>query len=265
MSWRKYATLDERRELDNQRRREWYWLHRDEINAKRREYAARNRERINAQGRALARSKRRALVLTDEDRVDLSDYINDSTFIMSEMAKEPASATYLDYVNFVKTHDMTNDVNVERSLILARKYLTERNSRHGKLFEDALQKLLLNRFDGTEFKVYRQVLIPNPNDLGRGCKIDFVVTDEDTCKDDLDLTRAVIISCKTAFSTQWREDMHLYDKCKAYIMVTLNGKIPHDQLPDNVFFCKPGMVEFNDHMIDMADFTQTIADLLTDY
>lgn len=258
---KKYSTDEEHREAKKLR----YQLRKDEINARRRQQAVKNREKLNAQARAWrAQNKRKALVISNEERINVSDMTSETDFIKTEMDKEVSNPYYDDYVQFLRTHDMNEEDNVKQSLLLARKYINDHNSKHGFQFEKVIQKLMLNKFQDIGIKVYRQVVIENPDELGRGCRIDFVVSEEDTIKDKLDLSKAVIVSCKTTFSTQWREDTHLYDKCKAYIMITLKGKIPHEQLPDNVFFCKPDS-DFGEHVIDMDYFTDFIIQKLTDH
>ena len=237
-----------RREYNKEYQKRWYQEHRDTC-----------RQRSNNRHAALQRCE----VLTDEDRIDPSALGRVGDYI-TEAMKKSTNNIYEQYVQFCKTHDMTNDENIAKAYSLARHSMGTGNCHRGFDFERVIRRVMLNAFDETSFKVYKQVPL---GDYGqrKSCRIDFVVTEEDTSRFDVDLSKSVIVSCKTSYHSSWREDMHLYDKCKAYILITLDTRsIPTEELPSNVFFCTPTS-DFGEHTIDMNAFTETIEAMLSNH
>ena len=134
------------------------------------------------------------------------------------------------------------------------------NCARGYHFEDVINNFLLANFKDTNLKVYRQVPLN-----GNSCRIDFVITEEMNDKTKLDLSKSVILSTKTVVdhSSSWREDQHLYDKCKAYFFVSFGNKVPTQQTPDNVFFVSPNREEETEKALKLDSLVPKIISMFS--
>ena len=128
-------------------------------------------------------------------------------------------------------------------------------SRHGYNFEKEIRWYLLQQLKDSGLYVYYQVRFD-------GCRVDFVVSAEANDREKLDMTKAFIVSTKTHKTSAWREDMHLYDKCKAYVLLMLDDRVPSDTLPDNVYFCSVKNNTTFNHILSFADLIPTIKKVL---
>ena len=253
--------LEEKKMKDH----EYYQKKKEEIKEKRHQYYIKNKTSINQKLRLNGREQRgfKYVSLSDEDRVDLRELALEGEYVKQQMSLYSIEESN-EFSEFCKTNDMTVDENIEKALAIARRICCRSNAGLGRYFELVIQKLMLNIFDETPFKVYRQVPFGQVDDNCKYCrKIDFVVSEEDVPKNQLNLSKAVVVSCKTSLNTRWREDEAIFDKCKYYIMVTLDDKIPQCQLPDNVRFCTPSS-DMSEHTNDMNALTQTIQAMLSD-
>ena len=232
-----------------------------------RNYYLRNAERIKEYSKKRHRELRGfgAETLAEEDKLELKELSYEADWVVEQMklGGDHISDERKELDDFLINSDMTVQENRDKVVQLAIRCGCTSRCRNGYYFEKVIKKLLLNIFDGTPFKLYTQVPYDNDN-VRRSRKIDFVVTEEETDKDKLNLSAAVVVSCKTSFHTSWREDEILYDKCRYYIMVSLKCSIPKSPLPDNVFFCSPS-IEDGEHTIDMNSLTQTIMAMLSDH
>ena len=265
-------------EKERERSRRYHATHREQERLKGREYEANHREerrmkhlKYNQEHRDEIIRKKRELygrfgpeTLTEEDKVSSSELTSENDWIKQEMSKELHNAPFEDYVQFCQTNDMTKMENIKKAYLLAKHSIAASNTQRGFQFERVFQTLMLNKFEDTQFKVYRQVPYGNDYNLRNGRRIDFVITEENISKEKLDLSKAVVVSCKTGFGTRWREDQDIYDKCKTYIMISLAKSIPQESLQDNVFFCVPDK-DIDDHIINMDYFTDFIIQKLTDH
>ena len=167
----------------------------------------------------------------------------------------------IDYQNQFKQmlsrHLLPTDEDIEQAWKLARSSVCM-NSKKGSLFESVIRKNILYELRMKHQKLYAQIPI-NKN----SCRIDFAVSNEvldDKTK--LDITQAVIISTKTSLNTRWREDMHLYTSCKAYIIVTLDDKCLTEEVPANVYFCSPHYTSNGSNIINLNDLLPTVMQYL---
>ena len=150
-------------------------------------------------------------MLTDQDRVDIKDLVYEGTYIQNQMKLfgDPLKAKFDEYC---QSHDMNVQEHRDEAYRIARA-VGPTNSLRGNLFERIIRRVMLNIFDDTPFKVYKQVPYDHTKDDMLRCRrIDFVVAEEDTLKDQVDLSQAVVVSCKTSLGAHWREDEALYDK-----------------------------------------------------
>lgn len=269
----KYFTEEERIQAQRQQYKEYYQRHRELVLQRKKQYHQTHKEHellYRKQHREEKRLKNRLrrgykyVLLTDAEKVDDSQLECPNDWIKQQIESYQNTLNIDEFADFIRTHDMNDDENINEAFRVAERLGLARRSGKGQYFERLTQKLMLNKFEETPFKVYRQVPYGNINDYRYCRKIDFVVSEEDNEKDKLDLSKSVIVSCKTTLGTAWREDEAIFSKCKAYIMISLDNNIPTDPLPDNVFFCVPDM-EFNDHIIDMNYFTDFIIQKLTDH
>ena len=252
-----FASEEERKEAQKEYQKKYRETHKEQC----REYQKRYRD-TNAEGRRkrLMRERiRRGATsyneeLTEEDRVEeISSAVD---FIQQKMDNVQPSERYQEFVSLLAEHgieDMDVVAKIYKAASVARNY---DNSRRGFWFEKVIRQLLLNQLKDTSLYLYQQVPI---ND--RKCRIDFVISEEKVMKDDLDLSKAIIVSTKTGFSSDWREDMHLYSQCKAYFMVTLNGGIPTEALPANVYFASASITEDTNHVISVNSLVPKIIEL----
>ena len=245
------------------KRREFYEAHKDELHEKQKEYRDAHRGEINERARKKTSSSGYgALTLTDEDRVGIHELSYEADYITQQM-KLVEDPTKVKFEQYVRTHDMNVQENIDEAFRIVRNTIPFTTAR-GQALERTVKRLLLNILDGSTFKLYSQVPCDFSGIDRRNCrKIDFVVTEQNCLKDKIDLSKAVVVSCKTRLSTSWREDEAIFDKCKYYIMVSLDDKIPQCQLPDNVRFCTPSS-DTSEHTIDMNALTQTIQAMLSD-
>ena len=228
-------------------------LHKEELNRKRRERYAINRHRIllqNSQGK-IARTLQPYETLTSSD--DVQPLTTES--ILRELDDLASNEYYYRFANFLKEKTQLSDEEIRQAYDLSVSAYGSSVSRRGYKFEEIIRKYLLQMFKGTQFYVYHQV----PLD---GCRIDFVVTEESKDKDKLDISKAFIVSTKTSMKTTWREDQHLYNKCKGYLMLSLDVKIPLESTPDNVYFCSPRVENTRNHLLTLKDLVTTIQSTL---
>ena len=264
----KYTSEAERREAHRQQSIKYWATHRKECLERHRRYNETHKGEILTKNRLAYRKRRyhfHAERLAEADRVEISKLESENDFVKSEMTKQIPNPHHQQFIEFCKNNDMTQDSNIEEAYSLVKRSICFDNTSRGFMFEKVVKKLMLNKFEDTQFKVYSQVPYDALNDNYNYCRrIDFVVSTEDTDKDKLDLSKAVIVSCKTGIGTNFHEDERLYADCKAYIMITLGQKLPQSELPDNVFFCVPDK-DFDDHIINMDYFTDFIIQTLTDH
>ena len=192
-------------------------------------------------------------VLSAEDNAALSHAPTSMTQRVLADMNVDFTAEYLEkFKQMVRDADELTDDVLESAFKLARSS-TSANSKRGAAFEQSLRRNILYELRLKSQKYYVQVSVDNGS-----TRIDSVISNQ-VCEDKtkLDLSQAVIVSSKTSLSTQWREDMHLYRRCKAYIMVTLDDKIPLADLPDNVYFCSPHYPTAG-HIINLNDLIPTV-------
>ena len=159
-------------------------------------------------------------------------YTSASTYLIEGV--EGNDQAHTEFIKLLSSKGLSDD-DIDTAYKLARDSMIYRSAGRGYRFEPLVRNMLLTELDGTPLKVYYQVCIN-----GGSCRIDFVVSpDEYEDKNDIKLDNTVIISTKTSCGTSWREDTHLYDKCKAYVMLTVETQFPTEQLPKNVYFASP--------------------------
>ena len=182
--------------------------------------------------------------LTDEDTVSEST-TSWSDVVLDEM-QDLRDANYDEFVQLAKACDLTNEEDIKKLYDFRAKNNIGRKM--GSALERLIRRQLLNELKDTDLKLYKQVPINDGT-----CRIDFVVTKEvvDDKSKLQHLDHAVIVSTKTSNGTHWREDMHLYDKCAAYIMVNVEADVPTETLPDNVYFCSAKATTETDHIIQL--------------
>ena len=233
---KKYATEEERKAARREVTRRYRELNREKI---------RQRER---EKRGVSSSNEE---LADEDRVE--EIPSAAEFIQLQMSNIQSHARYQEFTSLLAEHGIEDADVIDKIYKAATTAHSATNTRKGFEFEKAIQKLLLNQLRDSDLYLYRQVPF---NDCK--CMIDFVITKEKAMKDRLDLSKAVVVSTKTGYGSTWREDMHLYDKCKRYFMVTLTQKIPTESLPDNVYFASPNFATLSEHVINLDSLKDLI-------
>ena len=222
----KYTTEEERKEAKRESARRYYQNHKEQQRAHIRKYQLEHGHNRSALGYE---------VLSAEDNAALSHAPTSMTERVLADMNVDYTAEYMDKFKqmLLDADELTDDV-LESAFTLARSS-TSANSKRGAAFEQSLRRNILYELRLKPQKYYVQVSVDNG-----ATRIDSVISNQ-VCDDKtkLDLSQAVIVSYKTSLSTQWREDMHLYPHCKAYVMVTLDDKYPQWDLPDNVYLCSP--------------------------
>ena len=225
--------------------------HREELAEKKRTWYAIKRNRVLAQNQANRLRKLPYETLPDDDS---SIATRDATSILAAIDC-PDNEFYDDLVKYLKDNTELND---EQIKIVYQKAASAYNSsvaRHGFNFEREIRLYLLQQLKDSGIYVYYQVRFS-------GCRVDFVVSAEANDREKLDMTKAFIVSTKTRMTNAWREDMHLYNKCKAYVLLTLDDRVPSDTLPDNVYFCSVKNNTTLNHILSFADLIPTIKKVL---
>ena len=192
---------------------------------------------------------------SDDDRVDIDELLYEGDFIIAQVNTVVNSAKE-EFKAYCRSHDMTLDSCIEEAYLITKRggYGLKR----GLMLEKAVRQVLLNLFEGTDAKLYKQVPVDFANDNCALCRrIDFVVTKQDCLKNQIDLSQAIVISCKTSLDSNWREDESLFSRCKLYIMVSLDERMPRCQLPSNVLFAKPN-VEPAKNIINLNDLSSYV-------
>ena len=252
-----YATEEERKQAQREKQRRYREAHKEEIKEANRRWYEEHKEEQQRSARLRGRKKWGHTSyneeLADEDRVEISSA---EDFVRQAMDNVQPSERYQEFTALLAEHGIEDVDVIDKIYRAATAARSDSNTKRGVEFEKVIQKLLLNQLKDTSLYLYRQVPFN-----GHRCLIDFVVTEEKAMKDDLDLSKAIIVSTKTGFSTTWREDMHLYSHCKAYFMVTLNGVIPTETLAPNVYFVTPNIAEDTDHVINVNSLAAKIIEL----
>ena len=177
--------------------------------------------------------------------------------VINEMDVDFTAQYMQQFKQMLLGEELTDEL-LEQAFKLARSS-TASNGQKGRLFELVIRKNILYELRLHKLKLYSQVSINSGT-----CRIDFVISKQ-VCEDkrDLDISQAVIISTKTGLRTSWREDMHLYSQCQAYIMVSLDDKCPTEEVPDNVYFCSPHYTEStNKNIINLNSLLRTVMEYL---
>ena len=218
----------------------YYQQHKDSIKQRSTDYYHNNHDHCLARIRK-SNAARRGTNLTYESFSDSEErptYESAATYLQEGV--DGVDDAYNEFTELLKSKGM-NDDDIEKAYQLARRSMIYRSSGRGYRFEPLVRNMLLTELDGTDIHVYKQVSINNG-----ACRIDFVVSKEVVDdKTNLKLSDAIIISTKTSCGTSWREDMHLYNKCKAYVMLSLDDDFPTEALPDNVYFASPKLTTDN--------------------
>ena len=254
---RKYyqAHGEARREHMREYARQYYLAHKEEKLEYGRKYREEHKEAKRAYDlkRGCARSSLGYEVLSVEDMQDLSKAPTDmSVRVVNDMDVDFTAEHRQKFIQMLRDNEQTDEL-LNKAFDLVRKSNIS-NRKKGALFESVMRKNILYELRMKQQKYYTQVIID-----GGSTRIDSVISNEvldDKTK--LNLSQAVIISTKTSLTTAWREDQHLYTRCRAYIMVTLCDKFPSASLPDNVYFCSPHVTEGSDHIINLNDLLPTV-------
>ena len=262
MSRSKYASEEERkaakREYMKEYNKRYRETHKEQNAAYQAAYYASHRQRL-VQNRANGHniSAFGYEVLSVEEMEQLSKAPTDmSERVIKDMDVDFTVEYQNQFKQLLSGHTPT-DEDLDKAWKLARSSVCV-NSKRGYLFESVMRKNILYELRMKQQKLYSQIPI-NKNK----CKIDFALSNEVLeDKRKLDITQAVIISTKTSLKDRWREDMHLYSSCKAYIMVTLDDKCPTEELPDNVYFCSPHYISNGTNIINLNDLLPTVMEYL---
>ena len=193
---------------------------------------------------------------------DLAGYIRNEM----DTDNEPNDEYYKEFKQRLEGFGLTQE-EIADVYYIAKRSSAANNSRRGSRFERSIKVALLNAIKDTRLHLYKQVPFEQSNDDCFRCRrIDFVISNENTHKDQLDLSKAIVISCKTGYSVEWRQDQCLFDKCKFYFMVTINGSIPRQQLPANVYFVAVNSSEpnSNSHVLSFEQMLDNILALGAD-
>ena len=198
-------------------------------------------------------------VLTAEELETLSKQPTDmSRRIMQSMDVDFTSEYFEKFKNALSVPEVTEEV-LRNAFSIARSS-SAANKRRGQAFENTIRSNILYELRDHQQKLYTQV----PTDDNK-CFIDFIISNEEVKnKKDINLSDAVIVSTKTRLSTEWREDIPLWARCKAYIMVTLDKKFPRQSLPSDVYFCSPYVTKDTSNYINLNSLIPTIMDYLDD-
>ena len=246
----KVESIDERRQQRQEYMKEYNkhyrQTHRTEIIAYRRRNYAIKRERVLAQNQ---------VCLSKQHPYESIYDTTDKSII--ELMDNKTNEFYNAFESYLKEKTELTEDEIKHVYKLAKSAHNSITARHGFDFERAIRTYLLNQFANKGLYLYYQV----PFD---GCRIDFVVTKEVNDREKLDISQAIIISAKTTLSTTWRQDQHLFDKCKSYIMLTLDGTIPTETFPDNVYFCFLRNTETKGFILSADDLITTIISILLD-
>ena len=236
--------------------REWYQKHRDEQIKHMSEYYHQHRDEVLEYHRKRYRENNKNSFSLKPGSTEFT-CDNVCEYINSEMKQVQSNEYYDKFVSICKSHNMSdNEINEVNELIL--KARSAKASRRGFGFERVIQNVLLSRMNQAGLHLYRQVPVNDSK-----CRIDFVVSATNTNVYDLDLSECVIVSTKTGFSTAWREDMHLYDKCKLYIMITMSTYVPREQLGPNVYFASTRVTQDSNNLITIDSAIAKIIEALT--
>ena len=251
----KYATEEERKAAKREYQRKYREAHKQELNEANRRYVETHKEEVRRRNRDHQRAVRGTNCFNEELSSD--DIIADSSvnsYVISEMNKAVITPEYEQFVSLLRSKGIENEEDIQEILVSAQRATFRNRTQHGFYFEQIILKALLNMIKDTSLYVYKQVPINNHT-----CRIDFVISNQKVQKDDLDIAHSVIVSTKTQYGmTGWREDMHLYDKCRAYFMVTLSDKVPTETLPDNVYFASPNFSTLSEHVINLDSLKDLI-------
>ena len=224
----------------------YYAANKEKILKRANDYYHEHADQIKQQSRKY-NAKRRSTNLTYESFAETEtppEYASAATYITENT--DGNDKAHDQFTELLKNKGLT-DEEINKAYGLARQSMMYRSSQRGYRFESAVRAVLLKELTDTPYKLYKQVPINNYT-----CKIDFVITKEETDdKATLHLENAIIVSTKTATGTSWREDMHLYDKCKKYVMLTIETEYPMEQLPDNVYFASPNISEDAPHKLTL--------------
>ena len=242
---------EERRAAQREYMRKYRAAHREELAAKKRLRYAMNRNRILAQNKQS--SLREVPYETLADDADIE--IRDASYILDSIETLEKNEYYLDLVKYLKDNTQLNDDQIKTVYQKAASTYNSAVSRHGANFEREVRIYLLQQLKDSGLYVYYQVRFD-------GCRIDFVISPENNDREKLDMSKALIFSTKTRKSTAWRQDMHLYDKCKAYLLLTIDDNVPSDTLPANVYFCSVKNDTTIGHILSFNDMIPTIKSLL---
>ena len=261
---RKYNTEEERKAARREASRKWYVTHKEQTRKEKceraRQYYYSHKEQRLEYQREYERA-RRVLgyeTLSAEDLEALSRMPTDMSERVIQQMDVDFTTEYRARVHaLLEGHIPTAD-EIDEAFDIARSS-SAANGKRGAVFELVIRKNILYELRMQQLKLYSQVPINNGT-----CRIDFVISKQ-ICEDkrDVDVSEAIIISTKTSLNTQWREDMHLYHQCKAYIMVSLDDKCPTEAVPDNVYFCSPHYTEStNKNIINLNSLLRTVVEYL---
>ena len=259
----KYFTEEERKAARRERDKQHYEEHKEEMREKQRQYRAERAEHYRELLEAARQARPEIYIgrnrknnyheqLSEADMVSNMD--SASTYLVDEMNKLGRTEAYTEFVELLKSKGIENPDDIEAIHKASQRAFIANNRQRGAGFEKVVLKMLLNLLNGTNLKVYTQV----PTNE-RKCRIDFVITEQTEFKDRLDLSKAVVVSTKTSLSSStWREDMHLYDKCKRYFMLTMDVRMISEALPSNVYFASPNYTTESEHAINLDSMKDLI-------
>ena len=265
----KYANEEERKAARREYMKEYGRKYREEHRATKCEYDRKYREehreahceymRKYNRKSGQAKSAVGYEVLTIEDMEQLSKAPTDmSVRVIKDMDIDFTIEYQNQFKQLLNRHIVPTEEDIDEAWKLARSSVSGAGPKRGYLFESVMRKNILYELRMKQQKYYTQINID-----GGATRIDSVISNEvleDKTK--LNLSQAVIVSTKTSLATKWKEDMHLYSRCKAYVMVTLDDKFPSAALPDNVYFCSPHVTERSAHIINLNDLLPTVMQYL---
>ena len=249
----------ERKEILLSRAREYKETHKELILNRAKHYYYSHSEEVKQISRERGRKRFGHSSYYEEltPETTIANITSESEYVLNTINQMEQSEGYAKFVELLKSKGITNEDDIQEIYNAAAKTKFVENSKRGYEFEKIIQTLLLNMLNETGIYLYRQVPYNNHK-----CRIDFVISEEKCKKDDLNVNNGIIISTKTRLGTSWREDQHLYDKCRAYFMITLDTRTPREEVPANVFFCSPNVKEESEHIINLDSLLDKIVEFL---
>ena len=261
--------------------REYYQKHRTQILAHKKEYHQNNKEhrsqymhsRYIANRETILAKQKEAYRKNHPQQYTLDQY-DSSTKTASEYLTEQMAAPMMcdHHKAFVQ---MLHDKGIDDESFITELY--EKASKahfvetrlSGQKFEAAVKNVLESLLNDTEYVIHPQLPLDTSSDTssedssaGPTCYIDFVITKGPCDRESVDLSQAIIISAKLRAGTQWREDMHLYSRCKGYVLLTLVSQVPTEAMPDNVRWCSPNCTVSEGKKLALNDLLEWINEVL---